>query len=230
VTENIDNRVFEPEVDADDDVVSDQIGDTGVQSQGELAQNMLTLPYYDSDGSCTFFDSGGPVAPEDPENVLTASEFWSNTQDEDDPKFPVGEAANDGQRYYLAPRTVNDVSKNLQSIDTARWTQRGQSLEFIEAPNGTEVGTGCVMLEGDSADGNDTSNNTQGVSPLQPDATLNFGYDFHLPFELTGNAVQGDRMTLSFGFKFLQVRHTEAPNFGSYSPGSNTPNNTDTQS
>jgi predicted ribosomally synthesized peptide with SipW-like signal peptide len=231
VTENIDNRVFEPEVKADDDVDSDQIGDTGVQSQGELAQNMLTLPYYDSDGSCTFFDSGGPVAPEDPENVLTASEFWSNTQDEDDPKFPpVGEAANDGQRYYLAPRTVNDVSKNLQSIDTARWTERGQSLEFIEAPNGTEVGTGCVMLEGDSADGNDTSNNTQGVSPLQPDATLNFGYDFHLPFELTGNAVQGDRMTLSFGFKFLQVRHTEAPNFGSYSPGSNTPNNTDTQS
>jgi predicted ribosomally synthesized peptide with SipW-like signal peptide len=219
VTENIDNRVFEPEVEADDDLVEEQIGDTGVESSGELAQNMLTLPYYDSDGSCTFFDSGGPVAPDEPDNVFTASEFWSNTQDAQH----IGSGTTeDGTEYYLAPRTVWDVSQNLRSIDTAHWTPRDQSLDMIQAPNGASVGTGCVMLEGDAADGDDTSNNTQGVSPLQPEATLNFGYDFHLPFQ-TGNKVQGDRMTLSFAFKFLQVRHTEAPEFGSYSPGSNTP-------
>ncbi len=230
VKEDIDNRIFEPEVEADDDLDEGQIGDTGVESDGELAQNMYTIPYYDNDGSCTFFENSGPVTPDG--DATTAGAFWKNSQPSGQP-IAQGEAE-EGETYYLAPRSVHDVANNVQSLDTAHWSSEDQSLDMIEPPVGSEVEAGCVMLEGDAEDNTDddsTGNNTQGVSPLPPDddAVLNFGYDFHLPFE-TGNAAQGDRLTITLGFKFLQVRHTEAPNFGSYSPGSNAPNNTDTPS
>jgi len=52
---------------------------------------------------------------------------------------------------------------------------------------------------------------------LKPGDTLNFGYDFHIPFGV-GNEIQGDRCSVKLDFQFIQSRHTEAPDFTSYSP------------
>jgi predicted ribosomally synthesized peptide with SipW-like signal peptide len=41
-----DGEVFEPEVEADDDLSEDQIGHTDVGSHGEIPENMLVLPFY----------------------------------------------------------------------------------------------------------------------------------------------------------------------------------------
>jgi hypothetical protein len=199
----------------------------GAPGVGEMAENLLVMPYYDSDGTCTFFDDNGPV------NVLskntemfTPTNFWSNSQQGigfQDKPFTT----EDGEEYWLVPRLIRGAS-NVSAADTAHWkADDNDTLRIENAPEGTEVGedSGCVMLEGDIATGgSNPSNNTQGVSPLQPGNDLNFGYDWHLPFA-TGNEVQGDELEVSFSFLFLQTRHTEAPNFGSYSPGSNTPTN-----
>jgi hypothetical protein len=197
----------------------------GALGPGELAEQLLVLPYYDDDASCMFFDSGGPTNPlEDIGELVTPTNFWSNSQLPNQYKsnpFPT----KDGDKYYIAPRTVRGASI-ISAKDTAHWkSAESNTLEIENAPKGTDVGqdSGCVMLEGDIATGDsDPSNNTQGVSALQPGKNLQFGYDWHLPFG-TGNEAMGDELEVSFSFLFLQKRHTEAPDFGTYSPGSNTP-------
>jgi len=212
---NIDHKNFEPETDADSDVDETNINANGElsgepsTSDGELAQNLLTIPYYDSDGSSQFFDSNG-MNPEDlPSNFAVPSAFWSNSEN-----------SAEGPDDYLSPQTVHDVATSSGSLNTEVWN--GGEPVSIDAPQGASVGDGCVFLDGGQAGGS-SSDNTRPVSELQPGDTLYFGYDFHLPFD-TGNAAQGDRVDIDFGFTFLQSRHTEAPEFGSYNPGSNTPN------
>jgi hypothetical protein len=196
----------------------------GAPGRGELAETLLVMPYYDSDGTCTFFDDGGPADPlTEVEELVTPSQFWSNSQDAtyySDRSFNTP----DGTETFIAPRVLRGAA-NVAALDTAHWKSGdSHSLEIENAPEGSSVPRGCVMLEGDVATGDsDSSNNTQGVSPLQPGTKLNFGYDFHFPFG-AGNETQGDELGIRLGFTFLQTRHTEAPDFGSYSPGSNTPN------
>jgi predicted ribosomally synthesized peptide with SipW-like signal peptide len=196
----------------------------GRAGKGELAENIYTLPYYDSDGECVFFDPDEEPTfdPESIGDFTTPSAFWSNSQ-------PDGVSSNnlaamdtaDGTEYYLAPRSLRSVSSSLSVADTAHWNSNSKELTIDNAPAGTNVDLGCMMLDGEGS--NNDSNNTQGVAALQSGTTLNFGYDFHMPFA-TGNEVQGDKLTLKMGFIFLQTRHTEAPDFGTYSPASNTPN------
>ena len=208
---NIDYVNYEPEADVDGDVNKRNTGSDSkatTPGEGELAQNLLTIPYYDSDGSSQFFDSHGMNTEDLPSNFAVPNNFWSNSES-------GGEPAS-----YLSPRYVDDVAKSGGSLNTKQWN--GGDPITVEAPEGASVGDGCVFLDGAQASGGN-NNNTRGVSVLQPGATLYFGYDFHLPFD-TGNVAQGDRVDIDLGFNFLQSRHTEAPDFGSYSPGSNTPN------
>jgi hypothetical protein len=167
---------------------------------GELAENIYTIPYYDSDNECQFFDSNGPPSNL-PDDFTVPSNFWSNSEE------------------GLAPRTIKDVATSEGSLNTIQWNSG--DLEEIVAPDGTTVGKGCVFLDGEQA-GEGSTDNTREASGLKPGKKLYFGYDFHMPFD-TGNVAQGDKMTLDFGFKFLQKRQTDGPNFGTYSPGSNTP-------
>jgi predicted ribosomally synthesized peptide with SipW-like signal peptide len=201
---DIDYKNYEPEIEADDEVSTTGESET----PGELADNMLTIPYYDSDGSCQFFDQNGVELPD---ACTVPSGFWSNAEND---------GSSGGDDGYLAPRTIADVASSGGWKNTIRWNS-GDQFE-IPAPEGASVGEGCVFLDGGQA-GEDSTDNTRTASVLQPGDELYFGYDFHLPFE-TGNVAQGDRMDLHLGFNFLQARHTEAPNFGSYSPGENTPN------
>lgn len=211
---NYDGYVYEPEVEVDSDLAPEQIDTEAAESQGELAQNVLMLPFYDSDLQCGFFDAGGP--PEgvnEIENFAFPSGFWSNSEGPSTVTLP-----GDG---YLAPRTLYDVATMPGSRNTKEWND--VELIDIECPDGITVEDGCVFLDGQQATGGSTDN-TRDATPLQPGDTLQFGYDWHLPFE-TGNVVQGDTVVLNAGFSFSQVRHTEEATLANiYAPGENTPN------
>jgi len=239
VLENIDYKNYEPEVDADPNVSSANAGLeadseftatsyddlSGEQlTQGELAQNIYALPYYDGDGSCTFFDASSNQFDATKYDGAGPSAFWSNSQSgkelvNGDPFIgPDGD-----EEYYLAPRDLVDISQNVRAVDTAHWTSGDGSLGYHTAKGGhASVADGSVMLDGSVATDGTAGNNTQGVAPLQPGDTLNFGYDFHIPFGV-GNEIQGDRASIKMDFAFLQSRHTEAPDFNGFAPGSNTP-------
>jgi len=227
VESDVDYQNYEPEVEADGNITTANYDGTGqfdaqdadgAMEDGELAENILAIPYYDSDGTCDFFDESGTTMEEafdQQSSIIAPGPFWSNSQ---------GPA---GTGNYLAPETLEFISNNIKAINTGAWNDgtSGSSFSMLTAPDGASVGTGCVILAGQVADDPSlASNNTRVQSPLHPGSTLNFGYDFHLPFD-TGNVVQGDRLTLRMGFTFLQTRHTESPEFDEYSPGSNTPNN-----
>lgn len=234
VVSDDDWKTYEPEVDADDDI--DEMSDGMLENgNGELAENIYTIPYYDGDGSCTFFDPDGLT---DFDSLTyegaNPSDFWSNAQAYDPPEWigqgnpdPISVSTEDETEYYLVPRSLQDVDQNVRSVDTAHWSSgQDATLDVQTAPDGATVGAGCVMLDGKGSE-ND-SNNTQGVAPLDDEDTLNFGYDFHMPFGV-GNEAQGDKLELSLEFVFLQTRHTSSPDFDTYDAGQNIPNNsTDT--
>jgi len=232
IEEDSDYKNYEPEVGPDNQVDEANSGPEattdGVQKNsphGDLAEEMLTIPYYDSDGTCQFFDPYSGSTPSIPEAGAVPASFFSNAQ-------PDGQKADDGfpamvdggTEYYLVPKTVREASKT-RALNTATWNtqDRAFSNPAYTAPDGAEVGAGCVFLEGNLADG-EASNNTQGTSALPAGKKLNFGYDWHLPFG-TSNVVQGDRMKVKLSFIFLQKRHTVAPDFDTFAPGQNSPNN-----
>ncbi|WP_152041007.1 SipW-dependent-type signal peptide-containing protein [Salinigranum salinum] len=242
VLENVDYKNYEPEIAADGNVTQTNVDNSGAlnasaldadgevvgeaATQGDLAQNIYTIPYYDSDDSCQFFDGSGFDAQG--YNGATAGSFWSNSQEDGSSGFTaqddVPEDQDDivaGQEYYLAPRSVLDVSQNVNAIGTAFWNSDDFTLGYDTAPNGSTIAKGSTMLDGSVPARSDSGNNTQGVAPLPPGTELNFGYDFHIPFG-TGNEAQGDRCSISLEFLFLQSRHTDAPDFTSYAPGQNT--------
>ena len=235
VVDNYDYKNFEPEIGADGDVSETNVNpETGnltspsaaatADGEGELAQNIWAIPYYDNDASCSFFDSGGFTGEY---KGATPTGFWSNSQDggfDGQGEFnadalPGGVDGIDSEtEYYLAPRNLQDISSNLNAIGTALWNDNDMTIGYQTAEGGhASLATGSVMLDGSVATEGDSGNNTQSVTPLKPGDTLNFGYDFHIPFGV-GNEVQGDRCSVKLDFQFIQSRHTEAPDFTSYSP------------
>lgn len=223
---------YEPEIQADPNVTSENLwrsnndgNDGGVQfdgtpladgedppasalEDGELAKNMLVLPYYDGNGYCDFFDETGFNAQTD---YAVPGDFWANSEG-DAGQFSSQIA--DG--VYLGPQTVEDAAQ-VQALSTEEWNETTSTLMSASAPSGASVGQGYTMLAGALADGGNTGDNTQPYSALQPGSNLHFGYDWHLPFE-TGNEIQGDKLELEFTFQFLQERHTTAPDFDGYTP------------
>ena len=187
---NIDYANFEPEIDADPQLTNDSyinvnegeldgnetvpLNGSASTTPGELAPNLLTLPYYDSDGDSQFFDSSGVSNLPPDSDFAVPSGFWSNSEDGTKP------------HKYLAPRSVYDVATSEGSQNTEVWN--GGDPYTCKAPDGASVANGCVFLDGAQA-GGPSGDNTREAEPLQPGDKLYFGYDFHLPFG-TGNAAQ----------------------------------------
>jgi predicted ribosomally synthesized peptide with SipW-like signal peptide len=240
VVDNYDYKNFEPEVRADDDLdesdvnVDPETGDltsqgaaTTVDGEGELAQNIYALPYYDNDANCSFFDANGFSGQY---SGAAPTGFWSNAQTGDGefdgqgnfsaPALPGDlDGIDENEEYVLAPRNLKDISENLNAIGTALWNDgSNMSIGYQTASGGhASLAKGSVMLDGSVPANGDSGNNSQSVSPLPPGTTLNFGYDFHIPFGV-GNEIQGDRCSVKLDFQFIQSRHTEAPDFTSYNP------------
>lgn len=235
VVDNYDYKNFEPEIAEDGDVDSKNVDEDGnlndggdtVDGNGELAQNIYVIPYYDSDANCQFFDDDGFTGGY---AGATPTGFWSNAQPETGGGFtPQGEfdadtlpgdleGIDENTEYYLAPRSLLDVSQNLNAIGTALWNDDDMTIGYQTASGGhASLATGSVMLDGSVPQNSDSGNNSQTVKPLKPGDTLNFGYDFHIPFGV-GNEIQGDRTSIKLDFQFIQSRHTEAPDFTTYNP------------
>jgi predicted ribosomally synthesized peptide with SipW-like signal peptide len=219
VASDTDGEVYEPELEAEQSAETGSVPNADVgnmaETDGELTENTWIIPFYDSDFSSTFFDSDGPDLSGYKSEGATSSAFWSNSEG----TYAASPPRTDG---YLQPRTIADVVSSPGSVHTRQWNGNSGISDQIDAPDGASVGNGCVMLDGGLTAGQDSSDNSRYVQPLQPGDTMYFGYDWHIPFE-TGNVVQGDSMEVHLPFKFLQTRHTSTPEFGTYSPGDNTP-------
>lgn len=208
-TNDVDGESFEPEVDADP-----HVGSTGYTGQtpgeGELAESILTIPFYKPPNSnpsgiwdpCVFFDE--EVDDFDHTNyqgsgaVGTPTQFWSNSE------------------QGLVPATLAEASQYTM-INSATWGDDG-NVQTYDLGDSIAVDQGCYFLNGDAT----TDENQQGAAPLQPGTDLYVGWDWHLPFD-TGNIAQGDEITLQLGFVFGQTRHTESAQLSNvFSPGSNT--------
>lgn len=207
---DVDGESFEPEAEVDSD--SGEEGYADGETPGELAENILTIPFYkgasapSSGGKfdpCSFFDEETETFDytnyEGSQAVNTPTNFWDNSEE------------------GLLPLTLQDASTQ-QGLDTQAWGDMEPMTYNVD--DSIAVGDGCVFLNGD----NPSTENQQGAAPLQPGDEIWMGWDWHLPFD-TGNVVQGDQITLQLGFNFGQTRHTESAKLSNiYSPGSNTPN------
>ena len=163
---------------------------------GELAQNLLLIPFYDTNVTSNFFDSDSPDTFNPTNQGATSPAFWSN-------------ADND-----FKPRSVIDIVTSELKQGTVEWSEGDDSMKSWDetpAPVGHKY-EGCVLLNG--AQGGD-STNEQEFAPLQPKSkddsnVIRFGYDWNLPFNV-GNKAQTDTLDLYFGFDFQQVRHNSSP-------------------
>ena len=217
---------YEPEVDEDGDVNSSNV-DVGSgftpenvsapQSgdySGELRDNMYIIPFYDSNNQSQFFDPSGPFSGTTftGSTVTSPFGFWSNAQSNSfSTQVGSGET-------YLTPRTIGSVVQN--AYESTRTFNAGEFSQ-LTAPQGSQIDDGCILLNGDGS-ANDT-NNTQDAQPLQPGTTLNFGFDWHLPYE-TGNECQGDSMKVDLGFVFSQVRGSAGPTMqNTFAPANQNP-------
>jgi hypothetical protein len=77
--------------------------------------------------------------------------------------------------------------------------------------------TGAVIVDGKPDDTSDNTQNGTVLDPLgpggdagNPENSINFGYDWHLPYQ-TGNVVQGDSIEIEFTFIAIQDRFSELP-------------------
>jgi len=215
---DIDGRTFEPEVEADDDLDGSETDPVQNHPHGELADNLLIIPFY-SDGPNTFFDDNG--TPGEPDGDWTPGDMGAYGNGTTAAFWNSREGTNDFGD--LQPRTLHDVATGASSKNTILWNE-DDGLVVVPGPEGASVESGCVVLDGDAEDDSNTYDDEREASPLEPDDTLNFGYDWHLPYT-AGNALQGDSVTMKLGFTFSQVRHSDAPQFqNSYDPGNYTPN------
>jgi predicted ribosomally synthesized peptide with SipW-like signal peptide len=229
IDSDTDGQEFEPESKYEEDGIGMQSGETsksfgqqnsdetdiyGSEGPGELAENLWVIPFYDSDATSQFFDSGGAPSNFNPQTGQgVPSDFWSNSEDSEH-----STSTGDG---YLAPRTLRDVVENVSALNTKVWND--DSWDVCEAPEGSSIDLGCVLLDGEMNSGENSSDNTRSVNPLQPGTEMHFGYDWHIPFE-AGNELQGDSVKVNVGFVFNQLRHSKSPQLqNTYAPGNYTP-------
>lgn len=199
-----DGEVFEPEVEEDDDLDKSQIGDQGLTGGGELADNIYLIPFYDNNADSQFFDAGDAFSTQQTTSdaVSAPAGFWSNAQNAGD--FSASAA---DSNEYIGPRQLSTiVTQKFDSTQT--WSAPDLSFPTSDAPADTTLDDGCILLDGQVAD--DTSDNTQEATPLAPTETLNFGYDWHIPYT-TGNEIMGDTLIVDVGFTFSQERHSAGP-------------------
>jgi len=209
-----DAAAYEPEADVDGNHAEvDKFGPkTDYDSPGELAESILTIPFYKgasapSSGSkfdpCIFFDDEDETFDhmkyEGSQAVQTPTQFWDNSED------------------GLVPATLHNAA-GFKMLDTQAWNDSTDT--HYDVDDSITVDSGCVFLNGD----NPSYDNQQGAAPLKPGDEIWMGWDWHIPFDV-GNVVQGDSLDLQLGFVFGQTRHTESAELSNiYSPGDNTPN------
>lgn len=229
-----DHDSYEPEVAADAEVSPSDVGVGGGYGplhnspHGELAENLLVIPFYRDSCPSNFWDPDGLNQDGEPQlgaphdvsysdllsvnAVGTNAAFWNSREGTED-------------FAELQPLTLREAAEADLALDTIEWNNPDPSIERAGAPEGSSADPGCVFLDGAAANSS-TNNDDREASPLQPGDVLSFGYDWHIPFGV-GNDVQGDRVVANLGFTFAQLRHTEAPEFSNvYSPGSNAPSGT----
>jgi len=178
-------------------------------SGGELEEKIQIIPFYSPNKENSFFDFDGPQSEWDGSMGQYASgtskAFWNSREGEND-------------FAQLKPLTLKDA-QGTSAAETVNWGGSAQN-----APEGTSLDNGCILLEGDLAGKDSTNHDEQEVSPLYEEANLRFGYDWHLPYTV-GNEVQTDSVTISLGTVFKQYRHSAGPHMPNvFDPGNNTPN------
>jgi len=196
------------------------------KTEGEIDNNLLLIPYYNDTFDAQFWDAGGDTGGS-PDNTsqdfspsalgaaATSTAFWELREGQDD---------------NMLPQTVNQIVNNSWASGTVLFQDGNTTSPSTFDPMGYDVedvsiDDGCIPLEGRMAHvaAENPNIDAQETSALQPDSPLYFGFDWHFPFS-TGNEAQGDRLELSLGFNFSQVRHSESPEFQNvYAPGNNTP-------
>ncbi|WP_197431338.1 SipW-dependent-type signal peptide-containing protein [Halorubrum sp. CBA1125] len=204
------NGIVESEAVAEQDA-NPFLGFQDLNSEGELEENILMVPFYDTNVESSFFDSDGPSQQAlDNYGSGTALAFWDN--------------ADDGSGK-LFPRSLS----NIVTEDPDNQLRQGTVQFNEESDNGAEVfvASGLGDLDGDADDtacfalngGQTDDSNVQGVSPLAPGSQMNFGFDWHVPYSV-GNEIQTDSVDVYFTWIFQQVRHSEGPDGPfSYAPG-----------
>lgn len=244
IKSDTDYKDYEPEVDADGDVSSANVGPDGSfssasSSDGEVAENLLLVPFYTSESEsnedtplkATFFDNGWPNFDYDPDSdlpttfnftsqalstsaIASSAAFWNSREG--------------GNNYdEIKPQTLEDaVSASLES-SVIGWGESGGGFVTQPVPEqlAGSIGDGCVFVDGTVGDS--TQESGDDVGALQPGTTVYFGYDWHIPFGV-GNEMQGDKLEWEIGFTFSQIRHTESAELSNiFAPGQNSPEDTE---
>jgi predicted ribosomally synthesized peptide with SipW-like signal peptide len=229
---------YEPELEADDDggnltvntgplensTYSEQAsetpdGGTGLNQPGEVAENLYIIPFYDSNETSQFFDNNGPASSTyTGSTVASPAGFWSNAQD-----ISSGLAMSVDDNEYLAPRPLSKVVSNKFESTVTYNANQTTNFQTINAPDGTDLDDGCILLNG-SGSAND-QDNTQKAAPLEPGTTLNFGFDWHIPYTV-GNEMMGDKLEAGIAFTFSQVRGAAGPELqNTYKPANQNQSN-----
>jgi predicted ribosomally synthesized peptide with SipW-like signal peptide len=192
---NDDNGISDPEDEVDNgdvkeaevsantynnDTVTVQYGD------GELADNLYVLPFYDSNKNSSFFDGGFQGSFNPTSQGATSPAYWDNATGS------------------LVPRPLSEAVFSQLDQGTLGFNNDGETYTTPAPVNRRYAG--CILLNGEQ----NGTNNEQGFSALQPGDTIHFGYDWSLPFNV-GNEAQTDTIEIYFGFDFQQVRHNESP-------------------
>jgi predicted ribosomally synthesized peptide with SipW-like signal peptide len=210
VDHSAENGIVESEV-AAEQAANPFLGFNDLNEEGELEENLLMIPFYDTNVQSNFFDSGGPSQQAlDNYGSGTSLAFWDN--------------ANDGSGK-LSPRSLSNIVTEDGDDQLRQGTvefneESDTSNTILEATDlgdldGGENDTACFALQGGQTD----DSNVQGVSPLAPGDEMNFGFDWHLPYD-TGNQVQTDSVNIYFTWVFQQLRHSEGPEGPfTYAPG-----------
>lgn len=242
---------YEPEIEADDNVSSANVGADGSFDQqdassddGEVAENLLIIPFYTDPDTpqepgqqdiepleSTFFDPGyardyNPDGDWDTSN-LTSQDLSTSAVASSAAFWNSREGGNDFSD--IKPQTLEEAVSSPLSADTLSWGDADGGFTTQPAPDAVAegLGDGCVFVDGDVYSAGDPNAEDGGpAGAVQPGDTIYFGYDWHIPFGV-GNEMQGDKLEWNIGFNFSQIRHTESASLSNiFAPGANTPDET----
>ena len=179
-------------------------------SGGELEENVQIIPFYSPNVQDEFFDFDGPDDDYTDGNMDqygegTSAAFWNSREGFDN-------------YDEVQPLTLKEAQRTA-ATDTAHFGE-----DSSQAPEGTTVDDGCILLDGSLAGNEETGDDGKGVKPLYAESTLKFGYDWHLPFTV-GNEAQTDSVKISIGTVFKQYRSSAGPYMPNvFAVDNNTPN------
>lgn len=203
------NGIVEPEAYAEDQA-NPNLGQEDKEAWGELGENILMVPFYDTDVDSTFFDGGEP-SDEALANYGNGTHvaFWDNATNGNGKLFPRS-----------LDNLVGEDSDDQHRQGTVQWNEESDSPEVQVAEtlgdlDGDANDTASFALNG----GHENGANIQGIGALAPGDKLTFGFDWHIPYS-AGNEIQTDSVDVYFTWAFQQLRHSQGPQGPfTYDPG-----------